>query len=250
MAGKLGKLAPQFDARDLPLRALLKPVIAFPSNYDFDALHPELPYPMFANDTLGCCVISGRAHQTLRFEDIEQKKVIPITDQEVIKEYYRQTGGIDSGLVVSRSLRSWRQKGWIAAAQRYYAKGYARINHKVLDEVRTGIYADVGVGIGFSVPQYAMEQIDRGLDWTIPINRTPAGDQIVGGHYVLLVAYGSDGTFTCVTWGQRQKMSAAFFTEYCDEGWAVFDAANPTAKQLNLIDFAKMDSFVDALKVA
>jgi len=249
MAFKLGKLAPQFDARDLPMRALLKPTLAFPSSYDFDALHPGLPYPMFANDQLGCCVISGRAHQTLRFEAVEQQKVIPITDQEVINEYFRQTGGIDSGLVVSRSLRSWRQKGWIAAGTRYYSKGYARVNHKVADEVRTGIYADVGVGIGFLVPRYAMDQIDKGLDWTIPINRTPAGDQILDGHYVYLPAYHDDGGFTCVTWGQRQKMSSAFFAEYVDEAWAVFDAANPTAKQSALIDFAKMESFVDGLRV-
>ena len=40
---------------------------------------------MFANDTYGCCVISGRAHQSLRFEDIEQSKVIDITDKDITR---------------------------------------------------------------------------------------------------------------------------------------------------------------------
>ena len=55
---------------------------------------------MFANDTYGCCVISGRAHQTLRFELIEQKAKIQITDKEVIAEYLKETGGVDASLVV------------------------------------------------------------------------------------------------------------------------------------------------------
>jgi hypothetical protein len=45
---------------------------------------------MFGNDVHGDCVIAGRAHQTLRFEDIEQGSVLMITDKEVLKEYSRR----------------------------------------------------------------------------------------------------------------------------------------------------------------
>jgi hypothetical protein len=53
---------------------------------------------MFGNDTIGDCVIAGRAHQTLRFEDIEPGSVLEaeslmITDKDVLKEYYKETGG-------------------------------------------------------------------------------------------------------------------------------------------------------------
>ena len=69
---KLGKAAAKRDKRNFKFATLLKAVPALPPSYDFDTKHPGIPTPMFSNDTLGCCVISGRAHQTLRFEDIEQ----------------------------------------------------------------------------------------------------------------------------------------------------------------------------------
>ena len=38
-----------------------------------------VPTPMFGNDVYGDCVMAGRGHQTLRFELIEQNKIIKIT---------------------------------------------------------------------------------------------------------------------------------------------------------------------------
>ena len=52
---------------------------------------------------------SGRAHQSLRFENLEQKSVITITDKDVTKEYFKETGGPDTGLYVLDSLNLWRQ---------------------------------------------------------------------------------------------------------------------------------------------
>jgi hypothetical protein len=43
---------------------------------------------MFGNDKYGDCVIAGRAHQTLRFEAVEQKKLISVTEQDVLREYW------------------------------------------------------------------------------------------------------------------------------------------------------------------
>ena len=67
---KLGKRAAKRDDRNLKFAAVLKAPTPLPDTYDFDVKHKGIPTPMFANDTLGCCVIAGRAHQTLRFEDI------------------------------------------------------------------------------------------------------------------------------------------------------------------------------------
>ena len=95
---KLGKLPARRDNRNLKMRAILREIIPPPS-YDFDATHPGIPTPMFANDHLGDCVIAGRAHQTLRFEDVEQKKVISISDDDVTKEYFSESGGKDLSLI-------------------------------------------------------------------------------------------------------------------------------------------------------
>src|SRR5947207_207640 len=110
---RLGKLTPEFSDRDLKFKELMR-IAPIPDEYNWDLIHPGVPTPMFLNDTLGDCVIAGRAHQTLRFEFAEQGNVIPISDADVQREYFIETGGVDSGLVVSRSLRRWRQKGWFA----------------------------------------------------------------------------------------------------------------------------------------
>src|SRR3954471_16530140 len=108
---KLGKSTAKRDKRNFRFATLLEAAPTLPPSYDFDTTHQGIPTPMFANDTYGCCVISGRAHQTLRFEDIEQGSVIMITDKDVTKEYFKETGGVDSGLIVLDSLNLWRQKG-------------------------------------------------------------------------------------------------------------------------------------------
>src|SRR5690242_14337503 len=94
---KLGKAPARRDKRTLKFAAILKAQIAVPPKYDFDEQHPGVATPMFANDQCGDCVMAGRAHQTLRFELIEQKKVITIADGDVMREYFRETGGADTG---------------------------------------------------------------------------------------------------------------------------------------------------------
>ena len=84
-------------------------------------------------------MIAGRAHQTLRFEDIEQGSVLMINDKDITKEYFKETGGVDSGLVVLDSLNAWRHNGWKVGKQTYTIKGFAEVN-------RTDLHQDIGGG--------------------------------------------------------------------------------------------------------
>src|SRR4029079_5144766 len=80
---KLGKAPAKKDSRNLKFATLLRATApTLPSSYDFDTTHSGIPTPMFGNDVHGDCVIAGRAHQTLRFEDIEQGSVLMITDRK------------------------------------------------------------------------------------------------------------------------------------------------------------------------
>ena len=115
---RLGKQPARRDRRNLSLKSILRAPVKVPAEYDFDTSHAGVPTPMFANDRLGDCVIAGRAHQTLRFELVEQRKIIPITDREVVRQYLLETGGEDNGLVVLASLKRWRTRGWSAAGER------------------------------------------------------------------------------------------------------------------------------------
>src|SRR5713101_1244708 len=125
---KLGKAPAKRDDRNLKFASVLLAAPALPPSYDFDLSHSGIPTPMFGSDVHGDCVIAGRAHQTLRFEDIEQGSVISISDSDVLKEYFNETGGADNGLVVLDSLKLWRTKGWKAGGRKYNIKAFAQLN--------------------------------------------------------------------------------------------------------------------------
>ena len=180
-----------------------------------------------------CCVISGRAHQTLRFELLEQKEVINISDREVINEYFKESGGRDTGLVVLYSLRAWRQ-GWRAGGKVYSIQAFSEVNPRNHQSVMEAVYLDAGVGIGLSLPVSASKQINQGQIWDVArIGGRPGS---WGGHYVYVVGYNSTGPI-CVTWGRKQPMTWAFWDKYCDECYAVIDAVDSRSTKLrNALD--------------
>lgn len=241
---KLGKAAARSDIRNLKLAAILKALPIAPAEFDFDLKHTGIPLPMFANDTFGDCVIAGRAHQTLRFEDIEQGALITITDEEVTHEYFKETGGDDSGLVVLDSLKLWRKHGWIAAKQLLKIKAFAQINQTTHAEVKRAIFLDIGVGLGLSLPNSAKAQIQAGKPWDV-VSGPSSKPNSWGGHYVLAPGYTKRGP-VCVTWGQKQQMTWAFVDKYCDEAYAIFDAID-TKKLKAAIDLQGLNSFLSAL---
>jgi len=165
---KLGKAKAKKDRRNLMFASVLRKALPqLPKSYDFDASHPGIPTPMFANDVYGDCVIAGRAHQTLRFELIEQGSVLMITDKAVLTEYKKETGGPDTGLVVLDSLNLWRKKGWKVGTHNYKIKAFAQVDFTDHPEVRQAIFADVGIGLGVQLPKAAKTQIQLGQPWDV-----------------------------------------------------------------------------------
>lgn len=241
---KLGKAPAKRDKRNLKFATLLKAPPTLPPAYDFDTANPGIPTPMFANDIYGCCVISGRAHQTLRFEKIEQGSVLMITDAQVVREYMRETGNVDSGLVVLDSLVSWRKRGWRVSRQSYKIQAFAELDRSSHDQIRLAIYSDVGVGLGVSLPDCAQAEIQTGQPWatTTGPGSTPGS---WGGHYIYVPGYTKIGP-VCVTWGRKQQMTWAWFDKYCDEAYAIFDSNDRFKKAL--IDRKEITSFLATLK--
>jgi len=239
---KFGKLPAKRDARNLQLSSILKAPPKLPPEYDFDVQHNGVPTPMFGNDYHGDCVIAGRAHQTLRFEDAEQKKILPITDTDVLNEWHKENGNTENGLCVLDSVKLWRTKGWTAAKKKYKIKAFAEINRKNHNEVKSTVYADIGSGLGLSLPDSALPEFHAGKPWTT----TSEPPKQENGHYVYVPGYTTIGP-VCVTWGRKQQMSWAFFDKYCDEAYAIFDAAD-TLKKKQLVDGMKIDAFLRKLK--
>jgi hypothetical protein len=206
-----------------------------------------MPEQMFGNDQVGDCVIAGRANYTRRAEYYQQRKGVPITTQDVLREYFRETGGDDTGLVLLTSLKEWRKAGWYLSedGHTYSLYAFAELKHGSKLELELSVSCLLGAYIGLLLPTTACDQIDAGQTWDVAGN--PATDPDAqpgswGGHCVYVVAYDPEGP-TCVTWGQRQKMTWAFYDAYCDEAYGIVDNRDRWVKH-SPIDDAKLQKLL------
>ena len=227
----LGKKPAKHDKRNLLMKSILKAVPEVPKSYSFDSIHENIPTPMFGNDKYGDCVIAGRAHQTLRFEHIDQDTILKITDEDVITEWRKENGNTEDGLIVLDSLTLWRNEGWMIDGKNYKIKAFAQNNPHDINEIKTTIFNNIGIGLGLAMPDSWDSEFNTGKPWkNISLPPNPRN-----GHYVYVMGYDESG-LTCITWAKRQKMSWAFFIKYTDEAYAIMDET----------DMKKVD--VDAVK--
>jgi len=237
---KFGKLPKKIDKRTLQLKNFLvyKNLPLLPEEYNVDSEFIDLIDNNTYNNTVyGDCVIAGRAHMTLRFEYFEEGILISITDDEVINEYFKESGGLDTGLYMLNSLNEWRKNGWIANSKNYNIHAYAEIDINNHDELKYCVYLLRGAYTGFLVPQSAIDQFDKGEIWTVVSSNSP----IVGGHCVYIVGYNNIGPI-CVTWGKKQQMTWEFWDKYFDEAYGVIDNTDEWIDPANdPLDIPKMD---------
>ena len=240
---KLGKTAPRIDKRTIKLSSILKALPPIPTEYNFDSgLKFKIPLQMFGNDKYGDCVIAGRANQTLRFEAFEQQRAIVVTTKDVTTEYLKESGGLDSGLVMLDSLNAWR-KGWKVAGQTYDIYAFASVNPKDLNEVKASIYLLGGLYIGLSLPLNAQDQINAGKPWDVTSGpKSKPGSW--GGHCVYIKQYSTlKKLIPCMTWATIQPMTFAFFQRYCDEAYAIVDDQDKFIKN-SPVDVNKLNQYL------
>lgn len=237
---RLGLATKEVDPRTLQARDVLgTPGWTPPASYSYDAEKAVagvvVPTPMYANDRYGCCVISARAHQTLRFELNEQATILPIADKDVTDEYFRESGGQDSGLVALYSMRAWR-KGWTAAGKTYKIHSFLEVQPQNHDLVKEATMVGTGLQWGIRLPLSAADQLNTGAPWDVVAGpRGQAGSW--GGHMVTGCEYDAEGV-TVVTWGKKKKMTWRFIDAYADECYLVIDDVNrlPGPAQTRLVD--------------
>jgi hypothetical protein len=117
------------------------------------------------------------------------------------------------------ALNYWRNNGIVVGGQTHKITAFAEVDPTNLLEVRQSIWMFGNVFTGVALPTSAQQE-DA---WTVPVDGIygvagqPGG---WGGHCIPCCAE-SPETLTCVTWGDRLKMSHNFFDDYCDELYAV-----------------------------
>ena len=219
---KLGKKTPRVDSRTFKLSNYLpKKLPTPPDEVSYVTKVPN--WPMMLNDQLGDCVCAAMGHmveQWTFFSRGAAGTVIP-TDSQVLQAYEAIGGYIpgdpstDNGCDMLTALNYWRKSG-IAG---HKISGFMAVDPSNLLEVRQAIWMFGNLFVGLALPVSAQGQ----NDWIVPDGGIYGGAGRPGGwggHCVPVMAQ-SPETLTCITWGERLKMSHNFFMDYCDEAYVV-----------------------------
>lgn len=240
---KLGKLAPKPHLKTLWLPRYTGIMVPPPPSKTYWEYKVK-SWPMYLNDQLGCCVFAAGAHMEQNWSAHAGAQIDP-TDQDVLSAY--ETVGhydpndpsTDQGAAITDFLGWWQGTGFAGRK----IVGWAAIP-LTLTAIRQAVYLFGAVDIGIQVPSSAMSQFDAGMPWDVV---SPDGG-IEGGHSIPLMGYGSQG-MACITWGRIQYMSNDFFSQYCDEAYAVIteDWLDAAGKNPSGFDLATLQADLKAL---
>jgi len=171
-------------------------------------------WQMLGNDQYGDCTFAGIAHAKMATAQVlDLTEPVPTSD-EVVNAYLSFTGNQDAGAVEADLLKFWQSNeilgGKIAA--------YAPTDKADQDELKS-VIASYGLAyIGIQVPAVCQQQFAQRQPWAL--TGTPADNNIVGGHCIILVGY-DEQYFYGVTWGAVQAIEWTWLQSYLEESWAI-----------------------------
>ncbi|MGB6771172.1 MAG: hypothetical protein WBF51_04125 [Candidatus Dormiibacterota bacterium] len=172
---------------------------------------PKAVYPIDGNDQYGDCTMAGVAHLIAAWNaEVSVNEAVP-DSQEVVEEYFRLSGGQDTGLNEANVLQTWHREGLFG----HKLDAYAPVNVKDLVELHQAVAFYGGCYLGIECPQSAQEQFQAGEPWTfVP------GSPIEGGHCIVALGYTPEGLL-CATWGGIALVTFAFLAHFLEEAWAI-----------------------------
>jgi hypothetical protein len=174
---------------------------------------------MLGNDVLGDCAIAGPCHQTMLWA-AEAGTPAPFDDKAAISNYQAVSGynpanpDTDQGCAIDDVARYWRNTGMIdAAGNRHKIVAYLDLAPGDIRELWTALWLFQSVGMGFALPDTAIQQTQQGQIWDVVPHA-----HIVGGHYVPAVARPASSMGLGITWGAKQFFTARFYQRYSNQG--------------------------------
>jgi len=210
---------------------------------------PEISYvvrvpswPMLLNDRLGDCVIAAMGHMVQQWTYFASggAAMQTMTNQEALAAYeaiggyYPPDPSTDQGCDMLTALNYWRNKGIPVAGKIHKIAGFVELT-PTLANLREAAWIFGNVFTGVALPT----AVQGANDWTVPdggIYSAAGQPGGWGGHCIPVMAE-SPETATCITWAERLKMSHNFFSDYCDEAYAVLSEDWLTAQGDTLIGF-------------
>ncbi len=216
---KLGLNDPTPGAIQLRLATYLnfKQLPKPPTSFGHSALVHD--WGALGNLTYGDCAIAGPCHQIMLWT-AETGNQAPFTDQAALANYSAITGfnpndpDSDQGTNIDDMARYWRRHGLVDANNKPHPiVAYLDLNPGDLRELWLATWLFQSVGMGFALPDSALQQAQDGEIWDVV-----PGANIVGGHYVPNVGRPAAGLGLGVTWGKTQPFTARFYQTYNNQG--------------------------------
>lgn len=215
---KLGKKPAVLDPRTYKLTAPLANRLPTPPvsiNWD-----PNTTWPMWCNDTIGCCTqVSVASAIKVWTSKVSEDNLL--TDANVIANYSAESGYIpgnestDNGGVEVDVLTRWTKTGYQTPKGTDILESFGYINPKDHNSVKRSIAMLGGCYIGIQLPNYAVS--DEVTMWDV---EPQLDNSIAGGHAVYLHGY-DDNVLYLNTWGQPWTMTWAFLDAYCEEAYGL-----------------------------
>lgn len=255
MIHRLGKLPVKHDRRTLRLaRYLTGPLPVAPRIVDWTP--PGVTdWGEMENDRYGCCAFAAPGHQVQAWTGSQiGGSEVTISDADVLAAYSAVTGfnpsdpSTDNGAAMLDVCKYWRNAG--IGGHKILA--FVAVNPTNLDHVKLAAYLFGGLYAGFSLPQSASDQLDRGEAWDVA-SGPDAQPGSWGGHAVYIPTVGvldpGAASIDCVTWGRRQAITPEFFLTYADELYAILsqDWATTIGKCPNGFDLGALQADLNAL---
>jgi hypothetical protein len=219
---KLGKKPATYNSHDFRFMHYRRGTLpSHPPQFGHEDIFGTDAWGILGNDTAGDCVFAGADHETMLWTG-EAGSPVTFEADNAISDYSAVTGydpakpETDRGTDVRQALQYRQLTGLIdAKGTRHKIGAYLALEPGNTDDLLEALYLFSAVGIGLEVPESAIYQFNAEQPWSVVHGRP----QIVGGHYVPLVA--DRGNLVCVTWGRLQQMTLQFYKKYCDEAWAI-----------------------------
>lgn len=264
----LGRLPAKSTPRALMFRDFVK-FLTLPKSQMYWQKRKPLPLRSYGNLEYGDCTIASQATMATRMELLETKRLVHITDEEVVRVYFAMTtalyGGGDTGAYEDDALNRWRNPDLTFKDDKgnpLTIAAYLRLNAKDPDEIKAAIALSgpKGIKICLNLPR-AYETIDPPATWDIPEGTSltgPLQPGSWGGHSLGANAFNQQGVFEDHTWDRPNNLITwAALAAYCDEAHAIIDALDPwraqtkghAAARINLADVRDAVNAVSSIRI-
>lgn len=213
---KLGKLPPKEDPRTLQMAAYLRRKLpSAPLRQDWTVGMTSW-WGMMLNNQLGDCTIAAAGHLIMEWTANLNQEIVLADDTilkayEAVSGYDPASGANDNGAVELDVLKYWRSTG----IGGHTIEAFASVDPGNWEHIKWSVFLFGGAYIGLALPLSAQNQ----QVWDVT-NGPGSEPGSWGGHAVPVVAYDETGLY-CVTWGSVLRMTWQFWSEYCDEAYAI-----------------------------